>query len=123
MALVAAARVALWTLPFRWVRRLIDSRQMISPQLAAVPVNRLSWAVKVAARRIPGASCLTQAIALQRLLARAGHSAEIRIGVARDSSRAFKSHAWVQCSGEIVLGDTDDLHLYTPMLVLRTGQL
>ena len=59
VALVAAVRVALWTLPFRWVRFVFCANRAISPELAGMRVSRLAWAVQAAARRIPGAGFLT----------------------------------------------------------------
>ncbi|WP_296312825.1 lasso peptide biosynthesis B2 protein [Erythrobacter sp.] len=56
------------------------------------------------ARLVPGASCLTQALALQYLLARAGHGCTLHIGVKRDAAGQFAAHAWVSCNGRIVLG-------------------
>jgi hypothetical protein len=56
------------------------------------------------ARAVPGASCLTQALALQYLLARAGHACELHVGVKRDAKGQFAAHAWVSCNGRIVLG-------------------
>lgn len=117
--LVAVMRVILWMLPFSLVRKLNLSRQKIVPSLAALPVHRLAWAVQVAGRRIPRATCLTQALAMQRLLASAGHPAELRIGVVKDALRGFESHAWVEWQGNVVLGDQTGLQRFAPMLVLR----
>ena len=116
--LVAAVRIALWTLPFRWVRLVVGGRRGVSPELAVIRVRRLSWAVQAAARRIPGASCLTQALALQYLMSRAGQEAGVHIGVAKDAARGFEAHAWVEHRGAVVLGDDGDLGRYAPMLEL-----
>src|ERR1700687_1654448 len=108
--LVAPVRLALWTIPFRFARRVVlSSTVVLSPALPIIPVRRMSWAIQAAARRIPGASCLTQALALHRLLARAGHSADLRIGVAKDASSGFASHAWLEHEGEILIGDNGEL--------------
>ena len=117
--LVATVRVSLWTMPFRAVRKLLAKSPATSVKLAAIPVKRLSWAVQAAARRIPAASCLTQAFALQHLLARAGHIAELHIGVAKDAARGFQSHAWVEYRGQILLGDNGELEHYSPILALK----
>ena len=119
--LVAIVRLALWTMPFRAVRKLMAKRPATSPKLATIPVKRLVWGVQVAARRIPAASCLTQALALQYLLARAGHRAEFHIGVAKDPVRGFQSHAWVEYSGQILIGDNGELEHYSPILALKEG--
>ena len=47
----------------------------------SAPVNRLTWSVEAAAKRMKSATCLCKALALQRLLARNGHDSELRIGV------------------------------------------
>ena len=118
VALVAAVRITLWTLPFRWVRSVVGRRRAVSPALAKLHVEHLTWAVQAAARRIPGASCLTQAISLQYLMTSAGHEAEVHIGVAKDAARGFEAHAWVKHRGAVVLGDDGDLERYAPMLAL-----
>jgi hypothetical protein len=117
---VAAMRLALSTLPFRQVRRLAANRAPVSPRLAAVPVKNLAWAVQAAARRVPGASCLTQALALQRLMAQAGRPAELRIGVAKDTAHGFQSHAWVDFEGNVIVGNNGELDRYSTILALRT---
>lgn len=118
VALVAAVRIALWTLPFRWVRLVAGRKRTVSPKLATLHVEHLAWAVQAAARRIPGASCLTQAISLQYLMTLAGHDAEVHIGVAKDDARGFESHAWVEHGGEIILGDNGELERFRPMLAM-----
>jgi hypothetical protein len=120
-AMVAALRLVLWFIPFRFARRLLSRRRTtVSRALAAIPVKRLSWAVQAAAKRIPGASCLTQALALHWLLARAGHSADLRIGVAKDAAGGFASHAWLEHEGEILIGDNGELDRYSPILAFSS---
>jgi hypothetical protein len=66
-------------------------------------VDRLAWAVEVASRRIPGATCLCRALALQRLLAKNGHGSELRIGVEKINDR-FGAHAWLVHGGQVLIG-------------------
>lgn len=47
LALVAATRLLLWTVPFLFARRLVSRRTAVSPALAQIPVKRLSWSVQV----------------------------------------------------------------------------
>ena len=115
-ALVASIRLLLWVVPFRFARRLISARTSVSPALAQIPVRRLSWSVQASAKRIPAASCLTQALALHWLLARAGQAANLRVGVAKDGSRGLASHAWLEHEGEILIGDNGELDRYSPIL-------
>jgi len=118
VALVAAVRIALWTLPFRWVRLVAGRSRAVSPELSTLHVEHLAWAVQAAARRIAGASCLTQALSLQYLMTLAGREAEVHIGVAKDSARGFEAHAWVEHGGAVILGDDGELGRYRPILAL-----
>lgn len=111
----AAVRLGLWLLPFRMVRSAV-TRVATSSRNRRVdrqPLDRLVWAVTVAARFIPRATCLTQSLAAQVLLSRHGHPAELRLGVARDAGQ-FDAHAWVESGGRVVIGNTD-ISRYTPL--------
>ena len=84
-ALVPALRLALLALPFPVVTRAVARLAHLRATPADAPgPERIAWAVHAAARRVPlGAGCLAQALATQILLARCGHPARLRIGVAR----------------------------------------
>lgn len=58
-------------------------------------VDAIARAVHRTARLVPGATCLTQAVAVRLLLASIGHQSWIRIGVRRDDDGCFKAHAWL----------------------------
>jgi hypothetical protein len=66
--------------------------------------RRLLKAVRISARLVPGASCLTQALAGQVLLARHGLASDILLGVRKDQAGAFKAHAWLYYDGKVALG-------------------
>jgi hypothetical protein len=83
-----------------------------------VPVDRLYWAVKVALRLMPGATCLCQALTLQRLLARNGHHSELRIGV-KKSNNDFSAHAWLVHDGRILIGGSQPGH-YNLLVALES---
>jgi hypothetical protein len=67
-------------------------------------MERIRWAIGVALRIMPGATCLCQALALQRLLARSGHLSDLRIGV-KKCDDDFRAHAWLVNEGRILIGD------------------
>jgi hypothetical protein len=117
VGLVTAARIALWVMPFRRARRVMESRR-ISQRLATIPVRRLSWAVQAAGRRVPRASCLVQALALNRLMADAGRSSELHIGVARGHAQGLDAHAWVEHRNHVILGDNGELGRYSRILTM-----
>lgn len=70
------------------------------------PAERIIWSVRTAARRVPGVTCLSSALALQRLLSSAGHPSQVHIGVARDAS-GFLAHAWLVHDGVVVIGEEE----------------
>jgi hypothetical protein len=116
-ALLLLVRAALWLLPFevllRWTRRIGQSERLRHD--GDTPVDAIVWAVRRASRLIPGATCLTQALAGRILLARAGHLSELRIGVRKNPGTGFEAHAWLEHGGQVVLGGLDDLSRYVPM--------
>jgi hypothetical protein len=103
--LIAAIRLGLWGRGHepvrRWLRREWVAARFAMDLRSHTP-ERLAWAVRTASRPVPGASCLTQSLALQFLLARSGRSSSVRIGVARPAGR-FAAHAWVECGGQLLL--------------------
>src|SRR5437870_9289878 len=75
-------RTGLWLLPFREIRKRVAA--VHSPSPAAHPADqhvdtdrRIAWAVTSAARYVPAATCLTQALAAKVLLTRMGREARL----------------------------------------------
>ncbi|MDQ3648509.1 MAG: lasso peptide biosynthesis B2 protein [Actinomycetota bacterium] len=64
---------------------------------------RVARGVRRAGRLLPGGdNCLVQSIALERMLRRRGHPAELRIGVRR-APEGLAAHAWVEHGGRALL--------------------
>lgn len=101
---LSAARLAIWVLPFPSARRLLTPRSGASPTAGLTP-ERVRWAIGVARRVVPAATCLPQALAAESLLARGGHPGELHIGVMKTISGKLEAHAWVEYRGRIVVGD------------------
>jgi hypothetical protein len=70
----------------------------------SVSRDRIAWAVTVASRFIPKATCLTQAIAAKRLLERHGYDCALQLGVLRESAHGLRAHAWIESDGQIIIG-------------------
>jgi Transglutaminase-like superfamily len=110
--LLIRIRIALWLLP--WSRVAV----MTAPPPAPHPgfsVARLERAIRAASRCVPCASCLTQALALNRLLANNGHPSTVLIGVAKENGR-FAAHAWVEWSGGLLLSSPAEVTQYSRCL-------
>lgn len=130
---VAFVRLALWVLPFRWLRALVA--RLVSPAPAGVePADvrpgqraqqvqrdlawgiaaRVSWAVERAGRFIPRSTCLVRALSAQALLAREGVASTLCFGVGGGNGQ-FRAHAWLECAGRVVVGGDEDLSRFAPL--------
>lgn len=114
---VASIRLALWLLPFRTVQASVErlDRQMPASNPDPKHINRTAWAVQASGRIIPGATCLTQALATRILLARRGYATKLQIGIARGETGTFEAHAWVEYEGDVVVGKLHDLERFVPL--------
>ncbi len=98
------------------------SRHLPAPGRRAAPPafkRRVRRRITLAARFVPGASCLPQALAGRILLAWRGYSSEIHLGVKAEPSGQIAAHAWLTSGEEIVLGDLGvDISEYSHLMVL-----
>ena len=105
---LVAIRVGMWVIPLRVLLRRLHKMAVERDRLSGsnpLPPERIAWAIRVASRYLPGTmNCLVQALDAQSMLARRGHLARVRIGVAKDEGGQLKAHAWVECEGKIVIG-------------------
>lgn len=105
LVIVTGVRVALTVVPYRVLRRMRRGVVRLASRFAgpAHDAHALGAAVRVAARHVPAAHCLTQAIALHLMLARRSMRSTLVIGVARRDG-AFAAHAWVDRDGDVLIG-------------------
>lgn len=111
--LLLAITVGLRLVPFislqrmlsRLTRRAGRRREQLAPGMIA-------WAVTAASGYVPGAACLSRALALQILLEEQGRPARLCIGIGRGTDRMLQGHAWVEAVGvqETPGGDGDGYH-------------
>lgn len=103
LAVVGAVRLGLAVSSYNRLRDLVV-RLGAKDTADVADLRRIAWGVAAAARLVPGASCLTQALAGQYLLARQGNASRIRIGIQQDTGAELKAHAWLVSGNHIVLG-------------------
>ena len=107
LPLVVAVRFALWMLPSHVIVRVVSrvasmrDRELVHRQVSA---STIVWAVEAMSRRIPRATCLTQALAAKLLLRVFGLSSQLCLGVARTADGALRAHAWIEREGRPILG-------------------
>lgn len=108
---VSIIRLGLWLLHPSYVLRRVETSVASHRNGDAIrrgaSVAEITWAVRASSRRIPGASCLVQALAARLLLARYGHDSALRIGVARPNREDLEAHAWIEVGGVPVIGGRD----------------
>jgi hypothetical protein len=94
------------------VAKITSTSNQPVPQNLKV-VRRVASSVRRASRYVPAATCLTQALATQSLLAQRGQVSILRIGVTKGPEGELKAHAWVESNGRIIIGQQKDLRSYT----------
>jgi hypothetical protein len=82
------------------------------------PVYQLLWAVQTASRLVPKVTSLTEALAAKALLARYGYDSRLHVGVVKQDE-GLQAHAWLTQSGDILLGDLEDLSVYRPLSTIK----
>lgn len=105
------AEAIFWLILAGLVLRLLPFRRIapaLSPPLAPrnpdpQAVERVIWAVRAAARRLPFAVCFHQGIAAQRMLCRRGLAVSLHYGVAKAES-GIEAHVWAVAEGRTILG-------------------
>jgi len=70
----------------------------------AAEIQKFVAAVERAGRYVPGATCLTESLAMARMLRKCGIAAEVRIGVRTDDG--FHAHAWVEVKGAAITSES-----------------
>ena len=106
-AVVVAVRISLWLLPSRVIIQFashLPGARHVSVEGGQTEASTIVWAVDAIARRMPSASCLTQALSGKLLLAWFGHRSELCLGVAHADDRSLRAHAWLEREGRPVLG-------------------
>jgi hypothetical protein len=90
--------------------------------LGRATIEQVAWAVDVASRWLPGDfKCLPRAYTTHLLLRRYGYRSQVHLGVARDGEGKVEAHAWVECSGRIVVGWVDDMERFVRLPPLARG--
>jgi hypothetical protein len=116
---VGATRLGLWVLSFGTLRRILARVRRRPARLRRADqssLDRVAWAVTVASRFVPAATCLTQALATHVLLDQQGYSACLRIGVVKGEDGQLRAHAWVESDGVVVMGGSEpSIERYTPL--------
>ncbi len=117
--LLGIVQLALWFLLLKTIQKLLlgTSSTIADIKFKKFAPDRIAWAVTIASSYVPRATCLTQALATQLLLANHGYHSNLQIGVAKGDIDQLEAHAWLECDGRVVMGGSDiDRYTILPLL-------
>jgi hypothetical protein len=119
---VVLVRIGLSLFSYRSLQRVLRPKKKCRTSVDNGKADLIVRAVGSASRLVPRASCLTQALAAQFILAQAGFSSQIRVGVAILEEGKFVAHAWLICEGRVVMGGTAaEIRRYAMLVDLNLG--
>ena len=109
LAWLGLARIAVLTIPFRWILYGLDQQTTtatgVSQPSQQAAIQQVAWAIRVVSRRTPWQSnCLAQALAGQVMLRRRQITGTLYLGVTKEGSNALAAHAWLRSNEIIVTG-------------------
>ena len=113
---LAWVRLLLRVAPRRALRGVLDQTSEGRP---ADP--RIIETFRRTAARVPFAhNCMHRSLALQRMLARRGTTARLRIGLGAKPN-LFPGHAWLECGGAVINDDPELVTRYTPLMISQSA--
>lgn len=120
MALLTGLAAALRFLPYHRVARwLPPSGPAPAPPWRKRQVSR---AIERAAKWVPGATCLPQAMAGYVMLSSRGFESRIRVGVLKEDDAPFRAHAVLLSGDDVLVGGGGDADKFAPLTDLRPGR-
>ena len=109
--LVVCVRIGLHVMAFPELTRRLDRRAESSPNRRDT-LSRITWAAAAVSRRLPGTTCLAEALIARTMLRRHGYDATLRIGARNAVTTVLEAHAWVEYDGEVVSGQVPEIEGY-----------
>jgi hypothetical protein len=105
--LIWICRVGLWFAPFHRVLQFTERCAKSFPSRSPLSPEALKRALATALRFSWHATCLTQGLAAWIMLTRRRIPCRLKIGVASPAAEVLRAHAWLECGGQIVVGDIE----------------
>ena len=109
--LLLLVRIGLHATSYARLRAWLERMAVVRSRTRS-PVGDITWAVGAAGRRIIGTTCVAEALAVYTMLRRRGYEPVLRIGVRQSDHSLLEAHAWVECDGDIVMGEVPQIAGY-----------
>jgi hypothetical protein len=102
------SRLAVLTLPFRWIAPYMGQTRAVSPvddaSVDVDQVKRIARAIRRTSRHTPwDSNCLAQALTAKRMLHRRCINCTLYLGLAKDDDQ-LQAHAWLRSGSFILTG-------------------
>ena len=96
-------------LPFRYYVKELEQKKHDETKLPDIKiVTHIKYAINRFSKVSPFESrCLVKALAARRMLNRRNYQSTMYLGLARNSDRSLKAHAWLICQNEFVTGSSE----------------
>ena len=106
LAVVVSVRLLI-LLPFGMWRRALRGAHLLAHRIACRDASRddVAWAVSRVSDVVPGATCLTRALATALMLPHADPAAVLHFGVQRAAGGGVEGHAWLESLDGVLIGD------------------
>ena len=118
---LALVRFGLTSLSLSTLRARLPWKLVTGPAPPAM-CDRCCWALTRASRWVPGATCLTQALAGQWMLNRLGYASTVVIGVQPEAKKGLHAHAWLKSGARLIVGHLEgDLSGFNQILEFGPG--
>ena len=104
------------------IERLLGAEEALCHTAEPVPAETVLRLFAAACRIVPFTTCLSRAMAGQRILNGYGHVPVFHIGVAREQDLDLEAHAWLSLDGDLVVGNVPDLERYRELPPLQAGR-
>jgi hypothetical protein len=115
-------RLGLWLFPFQTIQQLLIKINQVSSKPKSrnlIDLSKIGRAIHSISHYLPGqVRCLAQALTAHFLICHYGYSPQLKIGFAKGEGGLIEAHAWVECQGQVVMGDSYDLPRFTTLPAL-----
>ena len=105
---VFVVRIMVWMFSFPVVQSKVQKKASSydTNTKHSVSITKLRIMITQAARFVPRATCLIQALAGHILFSKYGYDTSIKIGVLAENGE-FEAHAWLEDGDRVVLGESE----------------
>ncbi len=110
------SRLAVLTLPFRWITPYMGQARTVSPvddvSVDVAQVRQIARAIRRTSPHTPwDSNCLAQALTAKRMLHRRRINCTLYLGLKKDDDNQLAAHAWLR-SGSFILTGGSGLERY-----------